>query len=74
MNPELKDKTQEQINKERIAILQERFREDMFKSSIVRNTALRFLIKYYISKIYGYVAGALIGLLIIKIIQVWIDY
>ena len=51
MNPELKERNKEKIHKQRIAILQERFREDMLKSSIVRTTALKFLIKYYMKKI-----------------------
>ena len=51
MNPEFEERSQEQITKQRIAVLQEGFRKQMLESSIVRTTALRFLIRYYRKKI-----------------------
>lgn len=74
MNPELREKTQEQITKQRIAVLQEGFRKQLSGSSIVRTTALKFLIKYYFNKFYWHIVGILIGLIIVNIIQIWIDY
>ena len=78
MNPELKEKSKKQIEEQRIAVLHERFREefndDMQTSSLVRTTALRFLIKYYMKKIYWYVVGILIGLTIYNVVQIWFGH
>lgn len=67
MNPELKERSQEQIAEQRIAVLQERFREDMLKSPIVRHTALKFLIRYYMKKII-YWSGITLGFILLFII------
>jgi len=74
MNPELKERNEEQIIEQRIAVLQEGFRKQLSESSIVRTTALKFLIKYYFNKFYWNLIGILIGLTIYNIIQILVNY
>lgn len=71
MNSELKERSKKQIIEQRIAVLQEEFRKQLSGSSIVRTTALKFLIKYYFNKFYWYIVGTLIGLIIVNVIQIW---